>query len=80
MKKGDLAFVPSEVVLKQFKEGTNALHKYHVLKKPSSAVVLKQLDNFYEILFEGESWIVNQTSLYPMTRRENGYCEIDRGI
>ncbi len=80
MKKGDLAFIPSEVMLKQFKKDSTALHKYHILKKPSSAVVLKQLDNYYEVLFKGESWIVRQASLYPMTRRENGYCEIDRGV
>ena len=80
MKKGDLAFIPSEATLKQFKKGTTALHIYHILTKPSSAVVLKEMDNCYEVLFEGESWIINQNSLYPMTRRENGDSEADRSI
>ena len=80
MKKGDLAFIPSEATLKQFKKGTTALHKYHILKKPSSAVVLKEMDNYYEVLFEGESWIINQNSLYPMTRRENGDSKANRSI
>ena len=80
MTKGDLAFIPSAVTLKQFKKGTTALHKYHTLTKPSSAVVLGAMDNCYEVLFEGESWIVNQNSLYPMKRRENGDSEADRSI
>ena len=80
MKKGDLAFIPSEVTLKQFKKGTSALHKYYTLKKPSSVVVLRALDNCYEVLFEGESWVVKQNSLYPMIGRENGDSKIDRSV
>lgn len=80
MKKGDLAFIPSEVTLKQFKKENGALHKYYTLKKPSSVVVLKEVDNFYEVLFEGESWVVKQNSLYPMIRRENGDSKIDRSV
>ena len=48
MKKGDLAFIPSEVTLKQFKKENGALHKYYTLKKPSPVVVLKEVDNFCE--------------------------------
>jgi len=80
MTKGDLAFIPSAVTLKQFKKGTTALHKYHTLTKPSSAVVLGAIDNCYEVLFEGESWVVDQNSLYPMTRSEHGDSQIDRSI
>ena len=80
MKKGDLAFIPSAATLKQFKKGTTALHKYHILTKPSSAVVLGAIDNCYEVLFEGESWVVDQNSLYPMTRSEHGDSQIDRSI
>jgi len=80
MKKGDLVFIPSAVTLKQFKKGTTALQKYHTLIKPSSAVVLKEIDNYYEVLFDGESWIVNQNSLYPMTRSNDGDSKIDRSI
>ena len=80
MKKGDLAFIPSAVTLKQFKKGTTALHKYHILTKPSSAVVLRTMDNCYEVLYEGESWVVDQHSLYPMTRSEYGDGQINRSI
>ena len=80
MTKGDLAFIPSAVTLKQFKKGTTALHKYHTLTKPSSAVVLGAIENCYEVLFEGESWVVDQNSLYPMTRSEHGDSQIDRSI
>ncbi len=68
MKKGDFAFIPSAATLKQFKKGTTALHKYHILSKPSSAVVLGAMDNCYEVLFEGESWVIDQNSLYPMIK------------
>jgi len=80
MKKGDLAFIPSAATLKQFKKGTTALHKYHILTKPSSAVVLGAMDNCYEVLFEGESWVIDQNSLYPMIRSEHGDGQIDRSI
>ena len=80
MKKGDLAFIPSAATLKQFKKGTTALHKYHILSKPSSAVVLGAMDNCYEVLFEGESWVIDQNSLYPMTRSEYGDGQIDRSV
>ena len=80
MKKGDLAFIPSAATLKQFKKGTTALHKYHILSKPSSAVVLGAMYNFYEVLFERESWVIDQNSLYPMIRSEYGYGQVYRSV
>ena len=80
MKKGDLAFIPSAATLKQFKKGTTALHKYHILSKPSSAVVLGAMDKCYEVLFEGESWVIDKNSLYPMIRSEYGDGQVDRSV
>ncbi len=73
MTKGDLAYVPSEVMLYQTRDGTPI--GYHKLAKPSSVIIIdKQMDKF-RVLFEGQTWLVNSRHLYPMEEPNHGDSE-----
>ena len=80
MQKGDLAFLPSQVTLKQIDENTNTPHTYFKTKKPCHVVVLQELDNYYNVLFEGETWTVAGHCLYPIMEKENGNSQTYRGV
>jgi len=72
MQKGDLAFLPSEVILKQFDKDTTAVSKYCKTQKPCHVVVVQEFDKCYSVLFEGETWTVPEKCLYPILEKENG--------
>jgi len=87
MKKGDLAYIPSEVTLRQFDRGkrkqTPYLRRYFKTEVPASVVVLGtgESSGNYQVLFRGETWMVEKKNLYPITRSsQNGDSEVDRSI
>lgn len=65
MKKGDLAHLPSGVLLQQMEGGIP--FRYHNVKKPASVVVIERHDDMCRVLFQGGSWIVEDKYLYPLT-------------
>ena len=82
MTKGDLAYVPSEVLLYQVEDGVPLA--YHKLSKPSSVIIIdthenRQVDEF-KVLFEGQTWLVNSRYLYPMEDKHYGDSETHRSF
>ena len=84
MKRGDLVYIPSEVMLYQYNDKQGVLSDYIKLEKPSSAVIV---DNEYEtcsVLFRGQTWFVSGKHLYPLnnnlTEEENGNSQVDRAF
>ena len=71
MRKGDLAYVPSEVLLYQVRDEGSMKH-YHKLSKPSSVVVINKEINAYRVFFEGQTWFVDSKYLYPMEELDSG--------
>ena len=65
MKKGDIAHLPSGVLLQQMAEGIPS--RYHNVKKPAAVVVIERTDDKCKVLFQGSSWIVEDKYLYPLT-------------
>ena len=65
MKKGDIAHLPSGVLLQQMEGGIP--FRYHNVKKPASVVVIEKHDDMCRVLFQGSSWIVEDKYLYPLT-------------
>ncbi len=65
MKKGDLAYIPSEVMLYQYDDKQGSLSEYIKLKKPSSAVVVAYSYNVYSVLYNGQTWCVDARHIYP---------------
>jgi hypothetical protein len=65
MKKGDIAHLPSGVLLQQMAEGIPS--RYHNVKKPAAVVVIERTDDKCKVLFQGGSWTVEDKYLYPLT-------------
>jgi len=65
MKKGDLAHLPSGVLLQQMEGGIPS--RYHNVEKPAAVVVIERNDDKCKVLFQGSSWIVEDKYLYPLT-------------
>jgi|TARA_B110000211_G_scaffold195071_1_gene223554 hypothetical protein len=65
MKKGDIAHLPSGVLLQQLEEGIP--FRYHNVKKPAAVVVIERTDDKCKVLFQGGSWTVEDKYLYPLT-------------
>ena len=75
MKRGDLAYIPSEVMLYQYDDNQGSLSEYIKLKKPSSAVVVDYSYNVYSVLYNGQTWCVDARHVYPLKddQREDNY-------
>ena len=82
MTKGDLAYVPSEVLLYQIENGVP--HAYHKLSKPSSVIIIdthedKPMEEI-KVLYQGQTWLVNSRYLYPMEDKNYGDSETHRSL
>ena len=75
MKRGDLAYIPSEVMLYQYDDNRGSLSEYIKLKKPSSAVVVDYSYNVYSVLYNGQTWCVDARHVYPLKddQKEDNY-------
>ena len=75
MKRGDLAYIPSEVMLYQYDDNQGSLLEYIKLKKPSSAVVVDYSYNVYSVLYNGQTWCVDARHVYPLKddQKEDNY-------
>jgi len=75
MKKGDLAYIPSEVMLYQYDYNQGSLSEYIKLTKPSSAVVVGSSYNTYSVLYNGQTWCVDAKHVYPLKHdnKEDNY-------
>ena len=59
-KAGDLVYVPSDVVL--FNDS-----RTYKLKKPINLLVTGKKNNLYEVLYNGNSWYIEDDSVYKLT-------------
>ena len=64
-KKGDLVYVPSSVML-YTNDDHGAVKKIMKLSKPTSLLVMSVSDCAYEILYEGEKWLVDKNKTYEV--------------
>ena len=68
--KGDLIYVPSNVTLLQFdwKEEEEVkpsfTKRFLSTTKPKRALLVKEFDSYYKILYEGEYWFVERQDIY----------------
>ncbi len=72
MQQGDLVHIPSEVTLYQFEEPDKntmkTVARYKRTNKPVRVLVVEglALDNWYKILYDGETWYANQSDVYHL--------------
>ena len=70
-KSGDLAFIPSEVMMLKICD-SGAVKRYVKTSKPKNALILNPYadigsqyeDKYCEILYNGEKWFVKNTDIY----------------
>lgn len=63
--KGDLVYVPSSVML-YTNDDYGAVRKIMKLSKPASLLVMSVNERAYEILYEGEKWLVDKNKTYEV--------------
>ena len=85
MKRGDLVYIPSEVMLYRYNDNQGVLSDYIKLDKPSSAVMLDSEQETCSVLFRGQTWFVSGKHLYPLNNdilmeKENGNSQVDRAF
>tara|TARA_R110000824_G_scaffold111404_2_gene259810 strand:+ start:1214 stop:1426 length:213 start_codon:yes stop_codon:yes gene_type:complete len=66
MSEGDLVYVPSSVTLYTNDE-RGIVQKIMKLSKPASLLVMTVEDRTYEVLYEGEKWLVDKNKTYEAT-------------
>ena len=65
MGEGDLVYVPSSVTLYTNDE-QGAVQRIMKLSKPASLLITSVNDRAYEILYEGEKWLVDKNKTYEV--------------
>jgi len=63
-KKGNLIYVPSEVVMINRDDGHDKYSKK--LKEPKVLLVLNERDATYEVLYEGKTWVIPKSKTYSV--------------
>ena len=85
MKRGDLVYIPSEVMLYRYNDNQGVLSDYIKLEKPSSAVIVDSEYGTCSVLFREQTWFVSGKHVYPLdnnilTEEENGNSQVDRAF
>ena len=70
-KSGDLAFIPSEVMMLKISV-SGSVRRFIKTSKPKNALILKPHadigshyeDKYCEVLYNGENWYVKNTDIY----------------
>jgi hypothetical protein len=83
MKRGDLVYIPSEVILYRYNGSQGVLSDYIKLEKPSSAVIVDDEYGTCSVFYQGQTWFVSGKHVYPLnddylTEEKNGNSQIDR--
>ena len=65
MGEGDLVYVPSSVTLYTNDE-LGAVQRIMKLNKPASLLITSVSERAYEILYEGEKWLVDKNKTYEV--------------
>ncbi len=64
LKKGDLVYLPSEVILFKFGKDADVANRITKTPKPMTTALVSQVDNLCEVLYNGEIWSVEVNSIF----------------
>jgi hypothetical protein len=70
MKKGDLCYIPQDVMLMD--EFYNTPSGYLKTRKPQTAIVLEESkkESWLKVFFRGGEWFVSKDEVYPIREEE----------
>ena len=60
MKRGDLIYVPSDVMLCRFSLDGTTVSSYLKLSKPVHLLIMEKAEHLYKVLYEGEDWYIKK--------------------
>ena len=64
LKKGDLIYLPSEVILFKFDKGAPFANRTTKTPRPMTTALVSQADNLCEVLYNGEIWSVETNNIF----------------
>ena len=64
LKKGDLVYLPSEVILFKFGKDAVVANRITTTSKPVTTALVSQVDNLCEVLYDGEIWSVEMNNIF----------------
>ena len=66
MKKGDLVWVPSNIMLLQLDVAQKVANKVLTLNEPTNAVLLETGETYYKVLVNGQAWEARKQDVYSV--------------
>mgnify|MGYP006405876641 FL=1 len=64
LRKGDLVYLPSEVILFKFGKDAMVANRITTTSKPMTTALVSQVDNLCEVLYNGEIWSVETNNIF----------------
>ena len=64
LKRGDLVYLPSEVILFKFGKDAMVANRMITTSKPMTTALVSQVDNLCEVLYNGEIWSVETNNIF----------------
>lgn len=62
MNKGDLVWIPSDITLLQFNEGT--VDRWITVKEPYNVLLAEKGDVYFKVFHEGEWWHARKSDVF----------------
>tara|TARA_Y100001937_G_C6998904_1_gene275535 strand:+ start:309 stop:518 length:210 start_codon:yes stop_codon:yes gene_type:complete len=66
MRRGDLIYIPSDVMLCKFGLDGATVSSYLKLSKPIHLLIMEEEDALYKVLYEGQNWYVKKNQVYEV--------------
>jgi len=64
LKRGDLIYLPSEVILFKYGKDEAVANRITTTSKPMTTALVSQVDNLCEVLYNGEIWSVETNNIF----------------
>ncbi len=71
MKRGDLVWVPSDIMLLQLDESQKVATSFVTLKEPANGVLLEEGEVYYKVMVNGKAWEARKQDVYTVDMETN---------
>jgi len=66
MKRGELIYIPSDVMLCKLGLDGATVSSYLKLSKPVHLLIMQEEELLYKVLYEGQNWYVKKNQVYEV--------------
>ena len=64
--KGNLIYVPSDVLLCKYDERDHYVSDYIKMSEPAHLLVTESMDDLYEVLYKDQRWFVKKAEVFEV--------------